>query len=308
MSWARDLDGFLQTSFDAGVADVTLTRRLNNISDLQIVARSSAALVAAFNANGNPAGTRYYIHAATGTCSTSFPSVGSLFSATTTSLTIELSGLAAETDHQLHIHVVDADGVDQNFPGSNVSAQTREPSYAGLDASPSFSSCGGGGGGNGGLAIGIAPSGELWRRSLSGTAFDGALRRGRRDDPLVGRGDGRHGGRQWRIAFNGAGGAFLGSSSGTGTGIDLTVYRFSAGGLLLSSRTYDSGSNDYALAWRRARPARCGSRARGRRRALDQDAAGARTYEAALWRYEMGAQTLAADVQLSGGGLAFLRT
>ena len=179
-SRARDLNGQFQNEFPEGVSRITVTRRLNGLTEFRATARSSTTLALAWNPSGNPEGTLYAVHFDTGDCLTADFRGGDRFSPTSQSTTPTLAGLEPSTAYNLHIHIYDADGRDQTGSGpigsGSITAQTREPGQ-GLDSSGTlFAFCEGGGGGGGGTtgdgkALAVGPDGSLWEVARLNAGF-----------------------------------------------------------------------------------------------------------------------------------------
>ncbi|MBI4247972.1 MAG: fibronectin type III domain-containing protein, partial [Elusimicrobia bacterium] len=140
-----------------------------SVANLAVTARSSSTLHVEWDANGNPSGTRYYVHYATGDCSGADFGGGSAQGSTpqTTSTSTIMTGLLPSAPYQFHIHVISLEGADLTLTGQQYISATTLASGQGLDSTPPlYSSCGGGGGGfdDGpqSLAIAIDSGGSIW--------------------------------------------------------------------------------------------------------------------------------------------------
>ncbi|MBI4422291.1 MAG: hypothetical protein HY554_01105, partial [Elusimicrobia bacterium] len=311
-SRAQDNANTQQGAFVEGFSQVTITRRLNSVTDFRAISHSSKTITYSWNPNGNPAGTQYYIHAATGDCATAdFFSPGKFSPDVTGNIAVLADNLSSESFYQAHVHVRDADGRDQSTgapgaPGSpNISVQTRA-SFLGDLSNPSFESCGGGTGFSelGGVALGIDGSGNLWEVLRDGQDFQ--LVQSNAGGGVVSAttlsGATDHG--DWDVVFLGGDAFAVGTASSAAQGSDVIVYRVASNGSISATRRYNStyGNNDYAIA---AASASANTfyitgaiQASG---PIDEDASGARAYNLVMLKYDTDLNDLSKVGEYSGG-------
>ncbi|MBI4248693.1 MAG: fibronectin type III domain-containing protein, partial [Elusimicrobia bacterium] len=253
-SRAKDGDANLQTDFTLGVAQITVTRRLNPPSNFGIPSVSSTTISVTWDANGNPSGTQYHIHYATvASCNEFTPN--SLSSSFVTVTAQTLTGLQSNSTYFIELHTVQDNGYDFNEGFIGKYLVTTSPSGQGAQSNPPTTFCGGGGGdgpANGGLAVETDASNYVWqvfavsgnfglaKYSPSGFFLSST-------SLLYAEGD-----FGWSIQFGASGEAYaVGMASGPATmGRDVAVYKVSAqGDALLGTKFFNGPENldDYAL-------------------------------------------------------------
>ncbi|MBI4424766.1 MAG: hypothetical protein HY554_13625, partial [Elusimicrobia bacterium] len=297
---ARDTTGALQTSFEAGVSQIMVTRQPNLPINVAASFVASSSMTIAWEHNGNPPNQQYHLHYQTAAhCGDISSFFGTEYLAGTSQV---LSSLQSNSTYFFEVHVLNGQ-TTRRFLVTTLSPGQSTTNVPLVD-------CGGGGsgsgGGFGGLAIAKDASDNIWEVVSQNSQFRlskfGSNGVFISSTPLPGATDNG----DWSIAFKGDVFA-VGSSSGS-TGADVAVYRVTSGGELVASRFHNNptyNSNDYALGsgaglgnevWISGAIQTSGP--------IDHETPGTRTYALGIWRYDVAGNTLELAATQSQGANA----